>query len=419
MMAERYKVFFTGQIKPEVDKQALVTAVSDRFGVPEEKARKLVEAGKEVLLKKDLERKKAEQYQQLLEKMGMTVRLEAMDLESGFGSLSLAPMEGEDESPAEAEATATAKVTCPKCGSDQVEGDNCLACGIFLSKYLARQGAQQSDEVGSPGSAPRTPDAKINPYAVPQADLVAAADDEEMTGPATVPAGHGWGWLARGFWHFRQNPFAWIIALVVWFVIAIVVSLIPLIGSLAITLLSPVVLAGFLIGVAAQDEGQDFEVGHLFAGFSRNPGQLVLTGVLYMVGFILIGVVVAILMGGAIAMLGGAATMQQPDPDMMAAVMGSPSVIMAMLVGMALSIPLIMAYWFAPALVALEGVSAISAMKLSFVGCLKNVLPFLLYGIIGLVLFILGALPFGLGLLIIVPVFMASIYVSFRDIYYA
>jgi uncharacterized membrane protein len=104
---------------------------------------------------------------------------------------------------------------------------------------------------------------------------------------------------------------------------------------------------------------------------------------------------------------------------MMAAVIGSPTFILPMLVGLALSIPLVMAYWFAPALVALEGVSAVSAMKLSFVGCLKNVLPFLLYGIIGLVLFILGAIPFGLGLLIILPVMMASIYVSFKDIYYA
>ena len=416
-MAELYKVFFTGQINPGVDRQTLVTSVSERFGVPEEKARQLVEPGKEVLLKKELERSKAEQYQQLLEQMGLTVRLEAMVSESGFSSLSLAPMEGEEETSTEPETPK--KATCPKCGSDQIEGDSCLACGIFLSKYLARQAEQQSQ--GSEGAGPviRSRDEKTNPYAVPQADLVTEADDDEMTGPVAVPAGHGWGWLARGFWHFRQNPFAWIITLVVWFVIAIVVSLIPLIGSLAITLLSPVVLAGILIGVAAQDEGQDFEVGHLFAGFSRNPGQLVLTGVLYMVGFILIGVVVAILMGGAIAMLGGMSTMQNPDPEAMASVMGSPSVIMAMLVGMALSIPLVMAYWFAPALVALEGVSAVTAMKLSFVGCLKNVLPFLLYGVIGLVFFILGAIPFGLGLLIILPVMMASIYVSFRDIYYA
>ena len=38
--------------------------------------------------------------------------------------------------------------------------------------------------------------------------------------------------------------------------------------------------------------------------------------------------------------------------------------------------------WFAPALVALRGVSAIDAMKLSFVSCLRNWLPFLLYGLV-------------------------------------
>lgn len=416
-MAELYRVYFTGQIKPGVDREALVASVSERFGVPEQKAQRLVGAGREVLVKKDLVRAKAERYQQLLEQLGMSVRLEAMAPESDFASFSLAPMEGEESASAEPESPA--KATCPKCGSDQIEGDNCLACGIFLSKYLARQAEQQDDGPGGAETPRVSGGLQSDPYAAPRAELVEETDQDEMTGPSTVPAGHGWGWLSRGFWHFKQNPLAWILALVVWFVIVIVVSLIPLIGSLAITLLSPVILAGILIGVAAQDEGRDFEVGHLFAGFSNNPGQLVLTGLLYLVGFILIGVLVAVMMGGAFAMLGGMATMEQADPEMMAAVVGSPTFILPMLVGLALSIPLIMAYWFAPALVALEGVSAVSAMKLSFIGCLKNVLPFLLYGIIGLVLFIIGSIPFGLGLLIILPVMMASIYVSFKDIYYA
>ena len=38
--------------------------------------------------------------------------------------------------------------------------------------------------------------------------------------------------------------------------------------------------------------------------------------------------------------------------------------------------------WFAPALVALRGATAVEAMKLSFFSCLRNWVPFLVYGLI-------------------------------------
>jgi len=66
----------------------------------------------------------------------------------------------------------------------------------------------------------------------------------------------------------------------------------------------------------------------------------------------------------------------------------------------------------------LEGVSPFYAMKLSFSACLKNMLPFLLYGFILLLLMFLAMLPFGLGLIILVPVMVAAMYTSYRDIFY-
>ncbi|MEN6587182.1 MAG: BPSS1780 family membrane protein, partial [Sulfuricella sp.] len=87
---------------------------------------------------------------------------------------------------------------------------------------------------------------------------------------------------------------------------------------------------------------------------------------------------------------------------------------------MALLLPLLMAYWFAPALVLFDGLPAKQAMKLSFAACLRNVLPFTLYGVVGLVLFVLGSIPLGLGLLAVIPVlFATSIYTAYRDIFVA
>jgi uncharacterized membrane protein len=57
------------------------------------------------------------------------------------------------------------------------------------------------------------------------------------------------------------------------------------------------------------------------------------------------------------------------------------------------------------------------AMKSSFRGCLKNVVPFLLYGIVGLVLAIIAIIPVGLGFLVLGPVMWGSMYSSYRDIF--
>ena len=362
-METGYKIIYAGHLRSDVDEDQFVRHFSERFEVGEAKARQLVNANREVLIKGGLSKDRADKYCKTLEELGMVVRVE-----SASGAASAAPAASEP----------------------------------------------------SAGRAAEAQDGSADPYAAPHADLAAEPEDGEMSGPGSVPVGHGWLWLSQGFWHFKQNPFQWIIALVLWVVLAVVVSLVPLLGSLAVMLFSPVVAAGFMIGANAQNEGGDFEVGHLFSGFSAGIGQLVLVGLLYLVGSIVLGILAAVLVGGGmLATLGGMQGMQQMNPDQVNPVMLSSAILIPMLIILALSIPLMMAYWFAPALVALEGLSAISAMKMSFVGCIKNMLPFLIYGLIGLVLVIVGSIPFMLGLLVVMPMVTASIFVAYKDIYYA
>ena len=82
-----------------------------------------------------------------------------------------------------------------------------------------------------------------------------------------------------------------------------------------------------------------------------------------------------------------------------------------------LLVPLGMALWFAPALVALNGIGAAQAMLLSFQGCLKNILPFLLYSIVAMTLLVIAVIPVGLGLLVAMPMLTASMYIAYRDIF--
>ena len=233
---------------------------------------------------------------------------------------------------------------------------------------------------------------------------------ESMMGGRAVGAGQGWTWIADGFGLFKKAPGMWIALVIVLLVILIVLAFIPLLGVVATFLLMPLFLGGLMLGCRALQGGGGLEVGHLFAGFKEHTGNLIVLGALAIGGWIIVMLpVIAIVGAGAIfgMMRGDAAG---------AAAMGG-SFVLALLVAMALSIPIYMALWFAPALVVLRGLAPTAAIKESFLGCLKNIVPFLIYGIVLLVLGIVAAIPLGLGWLVLGPVAIASIYVAYRDIY--
>ena len=117
----------------------------------------------------------------------------------------------------------------------------------------------------------------------------------------------------------------------------------------------------------------------------------------------------AVLLGAFLAAMRG---------DMSAVAGVGLSVMLGFLVAMALMVPLYMALWFAPALVIFHGMKPVEALKSSFFACLKNVVPFLFYGVITMVLFVIASIPLGLGLLVMVPVMIASIYAGYRDIFF-
>lgn len=233
---------------------------------------------------------------------------------------------------------------------------------------------------------------------------------ESMMGGRAVEAGRGWTWIADGFALFKKAPGMWIALVIVLFVILVVLAFIPLLGAVATFLLMPLFLGGLMLGCRALQGGGELELGHLFAGFKEHTGNLIVLGALSIGGWIIVMLpVIAIVGAGAIfgMMRGDAAG---------AAAMGG-SFVLAWLVAMALSIPIYMALWFAPALVVLRGLAPVAAVKESFFGCLKNLVPFLIYGIVLLVLGIVAAIPLGLGWLVLGPVAIASIYVAYRDIF--
>jgi uncharacterized membrane protein len=138
-------------------------------------------------------------------------------------------------------------------------------------------------------------------------------------------------------------------------------------------------------------------------------------GLLTLAAWVVVMIPVVLIMGGGSFM----AMMRGHDAAAMGIATLGLSFLLAMLVALALSIPIYMALWFAPALVVFHDLAPVDAMKASFAACLKNLVPFLLYSVVLLVLCMIAAIPFGLGFLVLAPVILASIYTAYRDIFFA
>jgi hypothetical protein len=228
-----------------------------------------------------------------------------------------------------------------------------------------------------------------------------------------VDAKQGWLWIVHGFALFRRVPLGWIILCTTLLLIAATLSLIPMAGQFIFTLLSPVFLAGLMIGCRSLEQGGGLEFSHLFAGFRSNTASLITIGGIYLVGQVLI-LGVFMLVGGDVLM-GLLLEGKRVDENELKSVSGD--MLTASLVALTLSIPLMMAAWFAPLLVIFKDMPPLEAMRLSFVACLKNIIAFQIYAVILVVLTVIATMPYGLGLFILVPTLFTSIYVSFRDIF--
>jgi len=235
--------------------------------------------------------------------------------------------------------------------------------------------------------------------------------------PRTVDGGQGWNWIAQAWALFMKSPGIWIANFCIFFVLSLAVHLVPIVGSIAGNLLTPVLIGGLMLGCRAQDRGEPLEIAHLFAGFQTGTAQLVMVGVFTLIGGFIIG---AIVLGVVFVAGGGTLVAGLLGGKGLALLAGGAFFMLALiaiLLALLLVIPLLMAFWFAPPLVVLGGMPALDAMKSSFAACLQNFVPFLVYGLVGVVLAIAASIPLGLGWLVLAPVLFASVYTGYRDIY--
>jgi hypothetical protein len=238
-----------------------------------------------------------------------------------------------------------------------------------------------------------------------------------------VAAGRGWQWLAEGFDLFRRKPVTWLALTIVLILLWLVSLVIPVLGPLLFNLLLPALFAGLMIGCRALENGERLEMAHLFAGFRQHAAPLVTVGGVYLVGtVIVVGIILAIAGGSMLP-----SVLSKPGADIETLQAAARSMALALAVGAAVYLPLLMVIWFAPLLVVFNGLAPVVAMKLSFGACVKNTVPFLVYGGAILLAWLVLSVPAVLGpiggMLVIalfvasIPVLICSVYASYRDIF--
>lgn len=230
----------------------------------------------------------------------------------------------------------------------------------------------------------------------------------------SCPAGAGVDWVSKGWGLFRAAPLMWVLFFVIYLIVQVALGFIPILGTFAGYLVAPVFAGGIALGCRSIETGGELEIEHLFGGFQRATGNLVVVGLLYVVGVIAILVVFAAFAGFSVV---SAFVVGGEERALQSLAAATVPLLLGTLVCSLLFVPVMAAYWFAPMLVVLHGMKPVDAMRESLFACFRNVLSFLLYGLVMLVLLIVAVIPVGLGLLVWVPLLMASTYASYRGVF--
>ena len=235
-------------------------------------------------------------------------------------------------------------------------------------------------------------------------------------------------WLVEGWRLFRAAPLGWIAMVFAYWLIMTLVSVVPLVGVAAASILVPAFSVGFMAAARAAASRGPVELAQLFDGFRHHLRSQMVLGVVYLACLALLLAATALADEGALAtwMLAG----RKPEDE----VLQSEEFLTALVAAAALYAPVLMMFWFAPPLAAWHGVGPAKALFFSFFACLMNWRAFLAYGAVtalltlALPLAVLGvvtfaslkvapmALVFPL-LIVLLPTLFASFYASYRDVF--
>ena len=243
-----------------------------------------------------------------------------------------------------------------------------------------------------------------------------------------VPARSGLQWVKLGVKTFFRQPLA-MAGLFFMFMAAVsVLSVVPLLGTLISMVLVPVATLGLMAATREAAQGRFPMPSTLISGLRGKPVQtrnMLILGAMYAAGLLLV-------LGVAMLFAGDAPPVDPNAGEVSAEMVRASLANQGLLAGLVVYLPLLMAFWHAPALVHWHGVSPGKSLFFSFMACWGNKGAMLFYTLgwigvfmlVGLFMSLLGALLGGVqalnivlypAVLLMASMFHTSIYFTFVD----
>lgn len=252
-----------------------------------------------------------------------------------------------------------------------------------------------------------------NPYAPPMAKVADPQIELQGAEPLIengrrVPIGNGMRWIGDTFELFAQRPWKWIGTMLLLFALSIAASLIPL-SNLLTSLLAPVFAGGLAVALDSQRRTRNFTLSNIFAGFGPRFAPLAAVGCVALLASGLMFVVFFVMTSREAAMFISFGSGQLDT---------LPSNFwVALLVSLVATVPITAATFLAAPLILLHGVNPSRAITLSFFACMKNILPWILCGVLMFLFIAISIIPLFLGLFVTLPVAVMLFYSMYRDIF--
>lgn len=193
-----------------------------------------------------------------------------------------------------------------------------------------------------------------------------------------VPAAQGAQWVRQGLRAFFRQPFGLIGLFMMFALLLLGLHVLPTIGTAIGLVLVPAFTSGFVRATEAVEQGK-FPMPHLLVSHwirSRvTRARMLGLGLLYLTAIALVLLLSVFVDGGTLAqfyLLGG--TLDEET-------FKNPALLNAALLTMVLYLPVSMAFWHAPMLVADEDMGPLKALFFSWMACKRNITAFTLYGL--------------------------------------
>ncbi len=237
-----------------------------------------------------------------------------------------------------------------------------------------------------------------DPHAPPEEAQIAPSSHLE---PHDVPWNHALLWYEQALRLWKRAPVRWALLAVIALLVELVMQAIPEAGPLLAKIVAPLVACGLLYASVAVDGGAMPRFKHAIAAFRAGSGAIVAI------------VVASLLTFGAEAFAGWWIA----DTNLLANNGGADLTPLAIAgiytIGVLASLPLT----FIPIHVLFEQVAPGAAFVASWRAFVRNTTPLLVYGAASLALLAFGLVTMGIGLVFALPLWAASSYAAWKDIF--